>query len=206
MLHIYTVYHRISTPFVRLSRYILLSLRLAGLGSGGVVIPIRRWARSRPEDRGAGRQSFPRTFYGPGAAPQARPAALRGLGGLHTPRQAPFPALWPAQALRDPLRARWARFRQLPGAGHRSSCPRPQNRTTGSPWRRQMPSSPTGADLDRRQREQGQKQSKTASPRPRAVSKKDRRSPKCRRQGTYGQWHPASDPLRKLETARSSNY
>jgi len=29
---------------------------LAGLGSGGVVIPIRRWARSRPEDRGAGRQ------------------------------------------------------------------------------------------------------------------------------------------------------
>ncbi len=91
MLHIYTVYQRISTPFVRLSRYILLFLGPAGLGSVGVVIPIRRWARSRPEDRGAGRQSFPRTFYGPGAAPQARPAALRGLGGLHTPRQAPFP-------------------------------------------------------------------------------------------------------------------
>lgn len=139
MLHIYPVYHRISTPFVRLSRYILLFLGLAGLGSGGVVIPIRRWARSRPEDRGAGRQSFPRTFYGPGAAPQARPAALRGLGGLHTPRQAPFPALWPAQALRDPLRARWAHIRQLPGAGHRSSCPRPQNRPTGSPWRRGAP-------------------------------------------------------------------
>ncbi len=167
MLHIYTVYHRISTPFVRLSRYIVLFLGLAGLGSGGVVIPIRRWARSRPEDRGAGRQSFPRTFYGPGAAPQARPAALRGLGGLHTPSQAPFPALWPAQALYDPLRARWARIRQLPGAGHRSSCPRPQGRPTGSPWRRQMPSSTTGAALDPVQREQGQR-SKITSPRPRS--------------------------------------
>lgn len=140
---------------------------LAGLGSGGVVIPIRRWARSRPEDRGAGRQSFPQTFCGPGAAPQARPAALRGLGGLHTPRQAPFPALWPDQALYDPLRARWARIRQLPGAGHRSSCPRPQGRPTGSPWRRQMPSPTTGAALDPVQREQRQR-SKITSPRPRA--------------------------------------